>query len=463
MSGGNAIFKFNKKYCLCFFAVLIILYCTGIIYFKFHFYLGTKANNINISGYSLNGAVNKSNRKIKDYSLTIKEKDKQSEKIYGRDIGVNIDSSRVFNRILYNQNSNNWFYETLKSNYYEDDNLIQFDENAFKNAVDNLKCLNENVQNPQNAKILFNNGIYNIVPEVQGNKINKDKFYELLIKDIKSGKRTIDLEKEKCYEKPKYTWNSMEVVHALDICRKYCEAEVQYDFEGEKEIVDRAVISKFINIDNDFYVTLDKDKVKEYVKDLSRKYDTFAIDREFAASTGRTVTVKGGNYGFKINKYEEINELIKNIEKGNKCTREPVYTQKALGRGENDIGDTYVEINLTRQHLWFYKEGKIIVQGDVVTGNPSKGCSTPSGVYGLNYKQKDAVLNGAGYSSDVKFWMPFNGNIGLHDASWRYSFGGNIYKNNGTHGCVNMPYYMAKKIYNNIEENTPIICYKEEE
>ena len=117
---------------------------------------------------------------------------------------------------------------------------------------------------------------------------------------------------------------------------------------------------------------------------------------------------------------------------------------------------------MTNQYLWFYKNGELIAQGDVVTGNVSRGNATPQGTYILNYKQKDATLKGAGYSSNVKYWMPFNCNIGIHDASWRWSFGGNIYKSDGSHGCVNAPEYLAKKIYENIEPGTPIICYKEE-
>ncbi|MGV2686707.1 L,D-transpeptidase family protein, partial [Clostridium perfringens] len=110
---------------------------------------------------------------------------------------------------------------------------------------------------------------------------------------------------------------------------------------------------------------------------------------------------------------------------------------------ENDIGNTYVEVNITRQHVWFYKDGTLITQGDVVTGDPGKGHSTQLGTYMLNYKQKEATLRGNNYEAKVVYWMPLNGNIGNHDASWRYSFGGNIYKNNGTHGCVNSPSYLA--------------------
>ena len=55
--------------------------------------------------------------------------------------------------------------------------------------------------------------------------------------------------------------------------------------------------------------------------------------------------------------------------------------------------------------------------------------------------------------------MPFNGNIGIHDAGWRNKFGGNIYLTNGSHGCINSPPNLANTIFNNIDASTPVICY----
>ena len=59
----------------------------------------------------------------------------------------------------------------------------------------------------------------------------------------------------------------------------------------------------------------------------------------------------------------------------------------------------------------------------------------------------------------VSYWMPFNGNIGMHDASWRSSFGGDIYKTNGSHGCINLPVSVAQELYGYVEKGTPVICY----
>ena len=118
-----------------------------------------------------------------------------------------------------------------------------------------------------------------------------------------------------------------------------------------------------------------------------------------------------------------------------------------------------MEINLTAQHLYFYANGKLLVESDFVSGNAAKGWSTPAGAYSITYKQRNATLKGQGYATPVSYWMPFNGGIGLHDANWRKTFGGTIYKNGGSHGCVNLPPAVAKTIYENISAGDPVLCY----
>ena len=147
------------------------------------------------------------------------------------------------------------------------------------------------------------------------------------------------------------------------------------------------------------------------------------------------------------------------IKEGQIITRPPAYLQTVLSYGNNDIGSTYVEIDLTKQHLWFYKNSSLIAEGDVVTGNVSSNHTTPKGIYRLKYKTRNTILRGIDYAAPVDYWMPFNGGIGIHDASWRGEFGGNIYMTDGSHGCINSPYNLAKTIYDNIEVDTPIICY----
>lgn len=95
----------------------------------------------------------------------------------------------------------------------------------------------------------------------------------------------------------------------------------------------------------------------------------------------------------------------------------PVWSHKGVSfEAGNDIGDSYVEIDLTNQKVWLYKDGKKLAATECVTGTYGTDRQTPGGVYSIYYRQSPAVLRGPGYASPVQYWMAFNGGIGLHDA-----------------------------------------------
>ena len=158
--------------------------------------------------------------------------------------------------------------------------------------------------------------------------------------------------------------------------------------------------------------------------------------------------------------------MIANIQNAETVTREPQYARLAASHEGNDYGGSYVEIDLTNQHVWVYVNGQCVVETDCVTGNPQEGNGTPQGVYSIAYKQMNTTLRGPKlpdgtyeWESPVTYWMPFNGGIGLHDAPWRSAFGGNIYQGGGSHGCVNLPPSVAGTVYNNIQAGTPVVCH----
>ena len=160
-----------------------------------------------------------------------------------------------------------------------------------------------------------------------------------------------------------------------------------------------------------------------------------------------------------MNNAKERELLTENIKNGETVEKEPEYYQRAAVYGDNDYGNTYVEVDLKNQHMYFYKSGSLVLESDCVTGNPNRGNGTPKGTYGITYKEREATLVGEDYETPVEYWMPFNGNIGLHDASWRNEFGGNIYKESGSHGCVNLPPSVAKQLYEVISKGDPVFVY----
>lgn len=442
--------------------ILLALYISISIYFFSHFSINSKINGVDVSWQSVDEADKRLLSKLGDYSLTIKTRNNEDEVIYGKDIDLDYSLENEVQKLKDKQNSFSWIKNLFVNKTNEMQIPVSYDKDSLNEVIGSFNCLDEsNVVEPENASFEYVDGKYTIVEEVKGTKINNDALYERIIEAIENGESKINLDKSNCYVEPEYKMVSKKVIETKDILDKYVGITINYDFGNDTEVLNGDIIHNWIIVDDNFNITFDEVIMMDYVTALAKAYNTFGSTREFKDYAGNIIQVSGGDYGWVINKNQEVADLIENIKSGKSITKEPAYSQKAKVKGSSDIGDSYVEINLTKQHLWVYKDGNFICESDIVTGNISRNYDTPAGVYQITYKERNATLTGQGYSSPVSFWMPFYGNIGMHDASWRNMFGGNIYTYDGSHGCVNMPYAAAQQVYNNIEAGTPVVCYFE--
>ena len=192
---------------------------------------------------------------------------------------------------------------------------------------------------------------------------------------------------------------------------------------------------------------------------MASETDTFGLAHTFKTSLGAAMTLNaGGDYGWCIDKEETTQALLQAIEDETQGNLDPVYLYTANDRSANDIGNTYVEVCISQQKMWCYKDGVLVTETPVTTGNHATGYDTPAGsVWAVDAKKSDCDFKL--YPSHVMFWLPFNGDVGIHDASWRTEYGGDIYLTNGSHGCVNTPYTEAEKVFNAIEIGDPVIVY----
>jgi hypothetical protein len=442
-------------------ASMMLVYLLISLYFMNHFFTNTVINGVNVSLKSQEDVNRSLQDHIRNYKLQLVERNGEIEDIWGMEIGLEYNEKNNISEILRRQDSLKWIFSLFKNHEEYTGGLFLYNEKDLESKINDLHCINNRRIEPRNVDFKYSAGSYELVEEVYGNIVRRDRLYIAIRSGILMGETSLDLNEKLCYENPQYTLSSAKTLETKKLLDKYVTTSVTYIFDSPKEQLDGNMIHKWLSVDNNLDVKIDRSEVKKYVKELGKKYDTVGIARNFKTSTGKIVEVKGGLYGWKIDQKAETEVLLENIRNGQILIREPLYAQRALFRSENEIGNTYVEINITRQHLWFYKEGKLIIHGPVVTGNPNTGNSTVTGTNMLNYKQKDAVLSGPGYMAPVTYWMPFYGNIGVHDASWRHSFGGEIYKRVGSHGCVNAPLYLAKIIFEQISEGTPFISYEE--
>jgi len=440
---------------------LLLLYLLIAFYFTSHFFFSTTINGADVSLKNERQADQSIRRYTENYKLHLIEREGKSDEITGQEAGLEYKNKTYVKEALNEQKALQWIGSLFKKQEFLSKNLFFYNENKLNLTLNQLNCFKQAKIEPQNVSYQYTDGHYQMVKEIYGNRVEKEKLKAAVTDSLFKGETKLDLEANSCYINPVYTMKSPKAFKTLRHLNKCASTHVTYLFGSEREVVDVNVIQYWIAVDENLDMILDKDKVRAYVKAMGKKYDTVGVKRSFKTSLGTMVDIEGGIYGWKIDQEAETLALAENINSGRILIKEPAYVQKAVSRSGNEIGETYVEINITRQHMWFYKDGRLIAQGPVVTGNPNRGNATVTGAYMLNYKQEGAVLSGPGYEAGVQYWMPFYGNIGIHDAKWRQAFGGEIYKKNGTHGCVNAPYYLAKTIYNYIESGIPIICYQE--
>ncbi|MBP1920752.1 L,D-transpeptidase family protein [Youngiibacter multivorans] len=441
--------------------VLLLAYFGIRYYFTDRYYYGTHINGIDVSFKTLAESEALLKSEIENYVLEIKGIDVASETITAADVGLELKSENKLLELKADQNASSWFLSLFSAQHLNLNDVVVYDDAKLSNRIADLECLDPgNVIEPKSAYIEFEGGAFKIVPEVTGNRLDEDKLREAIKEAVNSEAGSIDLDEKGLYDKPAYTSESPEVKAALEVAGKYASTSITYERSGEDIVADAALISQWVNIDENFKVSIDEAKVSQFVDELAGKYNTYKTPRSFKTSLGTTVTISRGDYGWRINSQAEKDVILKAVADGQKIVREPDYLQKAASHGAADYGSTYLEISLSAQHAWFYKNGVLIAHGDVVTGDVENGTTTPTGIYRLKYKDKDATLRGEDYESDVAYWMPFNGDVGFHDASWRSKFGGDIYLTNGSHGCVNAPYSLAQAVFNNISAGNAVIVYR---
>ena len=457
--------KRRKKLRLILIVVILCVaavYFAGVFYFQNHFCGDGTVYGIEISNRTPEEVEELLSDKIAEYQLTISTRTGE-ETIQADEISLQYADTGVVESLKEEQNPWLWFLYLFRDSG-ETKIEVSYDESKLAELLDSFSFLQEDsMEAPVNASLTYSEseGAFVISVSEPGTQLTAETVCEAVGEAVLAGEEEIDLDEAGCYAEPEITEDNEELNSELEDVNALLDVEIIYDFSDRTETVNADQISEWITFGDDFTWELDRDKVYDYVYNLGLEYDTFGLSREFTTHSGSTVSLSGGDYGWLIAKDDTTDALIEMIENGESGTVEPVYSYSGVCRDTNDIGDTYVEICISAQTMWFYLDGECIVETAVVTGtaNNSERATPSNGVWAIDAKMTDYYLTGQGYNSYVNYWMPFNGNVGIHDASWRDSFGGSIYLTNGSHGCINTPLTAAQTIYENISIGDPVVIY----
>ena len=310
---------------------------------------------------------------------------------------------------------------------------------------------------PENARIEFRDGRFNVNPGRKAEALDAEKVYKKICCNIDQS--MFDISLATCLQDPKIP--ACEIKLSDEMIRINEIKDIVYGVkEGAEGVIEEETIRRWITYKN-HVPGLSTHAITTYIKEIAGRLDTFGTKREFVTHTGDKIMAGGSEkdtFGWELDVDRTVEALERSILEGEPFELEWENKGVVL-RESNDIGRTYVEVSIADQHLWYIKDGKCLLETDVVTGSTLHGGTTP-GVFKVLYKESPAILRGDDYETPVQYWMPvtYTG-TGLHDANWRRSFGGNIYTYNGSHGCVNMPSNMARDLYGMIETGTPVVIY----
>lgn len=452
--------------------VIVIAVCAAVYFGGWAASMGTFLSNtyingIDVSGKNVSEACALVTESCVPQNVIIRERNGDSKEFTASDLNYTYDCFEEVSRLYKDVNHSKWLSALFEETFLETAPPPPYDEALLRKLLARADWGSTVTRDA--ALVLGDNGYY-VEKEVFGDKPDRDKLIEYAVSEVMQGRYTVDAEKSGCYEDPKIFAADLE--KKLEALNGKYDYSITYDFGYTTEVLTGAEIYEWLGADG----SLDRSKAEKYVNSLAEKYDTFMTARKFQTTNRGVITMSQGRYstgqyGWWTDREKTLNRLIDLIEKGESVTVEPDYVTLDTGykykgftrSAEGDIGNTYVEVDLTAQHIWYYRDGVLEFEtGQIVSGkatDPKR--KTPEGVYSVYTKSTNYTLKAAdgSYSAFCSYFMrmSFEG-IGFHDLS-RSAYGGDIYIRNGSHGCINMKYDEVKKLYELVERGTPVIMY----
>ena len=451
------------------------VYCYFAYYYHDKFMPGTYINQIDAHDLNAVQLEEYIRRRVEDYAIEVEFRDGEKGIITGEAIGYEFVSDGSVAKVLEEQNSLKWIEGYFKEYRHQVSESITFDNDKLQEEYRALpQTRRDNQEGPKDAYVFYQNRNWEIIPEIEGTTIDTNILYQAISDAIHASERECSVEEVEAYLSPKVRQDDSKLRLEMRELNDLVGASVTYKLPQGDEVLDGNMLRLWIQRDSNGRYTKDEEifaaHIESYVERIADETDTMGKPKLFKTTSGEEVEVEGGDYGWKIDRYTEKEKLKEELANNATVTREPVYSTREWSTENNGFGHTYIEVDLTKQHMYVYSEGRLLLDSEIVSGRMTRRRWTPPGVFTLTYKQRNKVLRGPlqpdgsyEWESPVSYWMPFNRNIGFHDANWQSAFGGERYLTRGSHGCINMPYKKAEALYDIINKDFLIVCFYSEE
>lgn len=455
-------------------AILAVVYLGGTFAFRSHFYPNTTLNGRDISMKDADYVEQTVEDEVAGYQVHVTSSSLDATLTAG-EAGLDVDSEAFVDSALEHQNSWLWPLQVSQTHKIEQEVIATVDETAVASALaDDFAKANETSTEPVDAYVKYDADAqaYVIVPEVPGSEIQEAAAARQISEAMTHLSPEVELSGESLMQ-PAITSDNPDLVSLADSANALLAGTITLTLDGQEvKVIGPDSLSRFITL-NGREATFDDAGFQKWAHDdLSGELDTAGTTRTYTRpDDGKEVEVSGGTYGWIIDSEALTPQIVEAVAGSEDVTIEIPCIQTASswsGIGKPDWGDRWIDIDISEQYARMYDGGELVWESYIVSGNPNEGNGTPTGVFYINEKGTNVTLRGPKdpetgeykWESLVYFWMPFYGGAyGLHDATWRGSFGGSIYTWNGSHGCVNLPYSLAEELYNSISVGDVVIVH----
>ncbi|MCM1090760.1 MAG: L,D-transpeptidase [Butyrivibrio sp.] len=468
--------------------LLAVSYIGLALYYREGFTVNTWINGVyctgrsvqEVNGLLLEGTEAPESFTVTGYDRTGIGREKTSWRIPMESLKFAFDYETELRRYLAEQNAWLWAGNLSPAGQHELKAAVIIDEEALREQWEEILSTFY-VEEDYCIKYDETRG-YTLSDGLQG-RLDDGLAYTLIREAILDGQVSVDLVEQGCYfdvplseeqQATEILWRQISFFQENGPVCDYGDGVTQADSALMAGLLVKGEDEMPITDENGWFV-LREHCVEEWVESIADAHDTYNKEWEFQSTRGDIVHVKGGTYGTTIDRAKEREWLTQYMQqlleqtvvlKGaggrlNTQVHIPEYSRDAFSRSSKDFGGTYIEVDMGIQKLYYYEQGILKLETGVVTGNARRRMNTPEGVNYVYSKQKNRILRGEGYASPVKFWMPVKGAIGIHDANWRKDseFGGDTYKTNGSHGCINVQQDVMKELFEMVEIGTPVVMF----
>ena len=449
------------------------IYCGKAWDYRNVFIPGTVINGVDAAEHT----VEEMEDLLGEYKLNIAFRDGEPVSIPAEDIEYHYVPDGNLDRLMKEQNPLLWLYGMYNRKEFGIPEEKVYNEDKLVSILTGLPQMQEhNMINPEDAYLDYRDGKFMVIPEVEGTKLDPGKVVETVKQSIGEEKEEVLLDKtDGIYSAPEIRSDDEELNRDEEQLNDLAGARIEYEMpDGSRKVLDGPILRDWLEVDDDGNYYRDDDLwdecIADFGKELAEEADTVYKEHPFTTHYGDEIMLPGkGYYGYKVEQSEERDQLWDELDENEQLSREPVYrrTEAAGPDDNNGFGGDYVEVDLSVQHLWIYNDGEVVFETDVVSGLNDSEHRTPSGAFFAYDKKRDTVLRGDkqddgewGYETPVSYWIRLTDTgIGLHDASWRGSFGGSIWRWSGSHGCINCPTWAMPTIYDLVYPDMPVAVH----